>query len=249
MVGSKFNFQEDSQKTVRRQLRTKTVQSAARKMGRPRHRPLSDWVRDGALCLADECTPTRMAPVAFCFMVAPVHSSWVLAGALGSVGVGPGFQTPLLYLWPMQIREGLARAAGRTAAFHVGSALAELPPYYVARTLRTQAPGGRLLAFVQRRGALAVFACCCWPNPFVDATGIAAGAAGLEPVEVATGLLAGKLCKGAWQASLVARWGEGAAAAAAGASWWAWWLALALNAITLLLSWHALVVYRRKKIM
>ena len=83
----------------------------------------------------------------------------------------------------------------------------QLPPYLVAKKLGGGAAPAALIRVFRRHGFVAVFAASCWPNPFIDAAGVAAGLARVPLRHTAAGLVAGKVCKGLVQMLLVLQTG------------------------------------------
>ncbi|KAF9795655.1 hypothetical protein SFRURICE_017728 [Spodoptera frugiperda] len=137
---------------------------------------------------------------------------WVVLGVCSSVGLGTGLHTFLLYLGPHIARVTLAaiicpaqidpnnvvsiwnimsKVRIESMMWGIGTALGELPPYFMARAARLSGGGVAELAanddsrtgrakimvqkLVQKVGFAGILACASVPNPLFDLAGLTCG--------------------------------------------------------------------------
>ena len=139
-------------------------------------------------------------------IVAPDATYWFAAGVMSSVGLGTGFHTGPLLLFP-HVSHVAAEADDFQSAFvnclapvllwGIGTAVGELPPFYAGPQITASVPRIKALVerakgSIERYGMGAIFLLACYPNLTFDAAGMAAGAIGMPTYEFLTATICGK---------------------------------------------------------
>lgn len=151
-------------------------------------------------------------------VVAPDTTYWFAAGVLSSIGLGAGFHTGPLLLFPfisetttqqVSLLDTASVCAVPVLSWGLGTALGELPPYYAGPHLAKSLPSIQSLVkkaegTILRHGSLAIFLMACYPNVTFDAAGMAAGAMGMPQGKFLSAVICGKaLVKAPLQALFV----------------------------------------------
>ena len=129
---------------------------------------------------------------------------WMGFGIMSSIGLGFGFHTGPIILFPYVAKtaliandfiEGWLTTLPETLAWGLGTAMGELPPFLFAHrlvkavpTIESEAWWARFARWGERQtcrlvreyGGWAIFALSCWPNLFFDCAGVAAGVGGMD---------------------------------------------------------------------
>lgn len=127
-------------------------------------------------------------------LMQPQLCLWFSLGVVSSVGFGAGVHTGILFLWPRVIEVGMASANFSeawctcfpwVAAHTFGSAIGELPPFFMARAIvaHLQLEGSGvgadvyrwMLQKLQQHGTPMIVAFAAWPNALFDMCGLACG--------------------------------------------------------------------------
>lgn len=144
---------------------------------------LQRWVRSIGL---------KLGVATACSMcIAPECTYWVLVGVLSSIGIGFGFHTGPLVLFPHitqvasqhSLTDTLSQVCVPTVCWGIGTALGEIPPFlmgpHLMRASQRIPSMNKIMrwsqSIVDRFGAVGIFALACWPNATFDACGAIAG--------------------------------------------------------------------------
>ncbi len=120
---------------------------------------------------------------------------WLILGVASSIGLGTGLHTGLLFLFPHIIQTSLKNGPDHvmltigqlylpTILWGIGTALGEIPPYYMARVNRLNKtsepnlniPGTQtFMYYIQKYNFWAILFFASYPNALFDMCGIASG--------------------------------------------------------------------------
>lgn len=152
------------------------------------------------------------------YIALPDETYWFLVGVMSSVGLGSGFHTGPLLLFPHvsstaasapNLEMAVKQTISPTFFWGLGTAFGELPPFYAGpHLIRTLPRINKLIKrsqeSIRNYGAISIFLMACYPNLTFDAAGIAAGAMGMSTSKFLTATVCGKaLVKAPLQSAFV----------------------------------------------
>jgi membrane protein YqaA with SNARE-associated domain len=160
---------------------------------------------------------------ALLYTISPDTAYWLLMGIASSIGLGSGYHSGLLHLFPMVAEvsasntpiDAIAICTIPVLAWGVGTALGEIPPYLGARAILEANIVSKEAAETARnalrdREWLVIFLMASYPNMTFDAAGVAAGLSGMNIYSFSSAVICGKaLVKAPTQALVAAVIGSG----------------------------------------
>ena len=153
-------------------------------------------------------------------LVFPTCTYWILVGVMSSIGIGFGFHTGPLVLFP-HITQVASVSPSFLDAVHtvsipvvcwgLGTALGEIPPFLMGPHLMRASLNFPSMSaimewsrhIVDRFGAVGIFALACWPNATFDCAGTIAGISNMPLWKFMAATILGKTCVKAPMQALV----------------------------------------------
>tara|TARA_Y100000748_G_scaffold171231_1_gene143404 strand:- start:7966 stop:8682 length:717 start_codon:yes stop_codon:yes gene_type:complete len=126
---------------------------------------------------------------------------WLCLGILSAIGIGTGMPTGALYLFPhiaslTSSPNCIYHAILPTLSWGFGTALGEIPPYFMAQSLQDRpavvSMTNDMKPYIERYGATGVFLMACYPNLTFDACGIVCGLINMPAWQFFVATAAGK---------------------------------------------------------